>query len=417
MKPLTIVKLTVKDFKRITAVEIEPKSTGLVRLRGRNAQGKSSLLDAIDSAICGKRVSPGQPVRAGADRAEVTIDAVDVRIRRRWTAGGGMTFKIESKDPNQPQTQGALDRLYKQISVDPVEFIRMSDREQAAKLRAAIGIDTEAMDAARLDVFNERTAVGRERDRLDGAFKLAELPDGPEEPVDVASLLRQHEEMQATAEANRAMRGEAAEAERARLRIAQDVATLESQLAEARRQLAAAAERAVTLATQAARLVDPDPEPVRAQIANSQATNKAVAARKAYRELSRLLGEKDDEYDRLTKEIEGIDAEKERMLAEARFPIPGVRMQGDTITLNHVPIDQASQAERLRFAVALAIALKPDMPVILIRDGSLLDDDSMRALEEMAINAGAQIWIEEVGTEAGDDAILIEDGALVEVAS
>lgn len=418
MNQLTIVRLVVKDFKRITAFEVEPKSKGLVKLRARNSQGKSSVLDAIETALRGKSAAPGIPVRAGADRAEIFLDFGEIQVRRRFTASGGMTLKIDSKDPNQKQTQGALDALYKQISVDPIAFLRMPPKQQAEQLRAVLGIDTEAMDAARLDTFNERTLVGRERDRLEGAFKLAPFPAGPDEPVDVAALLREHEAMQATLSENAAMRREAGEAETARLRIAQDVASLEAQLSEAKRQLGIAAEKAVVLTQQAGRLVDPDPEPVRQQIADSEATNRAVAARKAYRELSRQVGEKDDEYERLTHEIQGIDAEKARVLAEARFPIPGLTLHGDTIMLNHVPIDQASQSDNLKFATVMAVRQKPGMPVILIRDASLLDEDSIRVIEQIALEENAQAWLEfVVAAPETDDELHIEDGTLVEVAS
>jgi hypothetical protein len=83
------------------------------------------------------------------------------------------------------------------------------------------------------------------------------------------------------------------------------------------------------------------------------------------------------------------------------------------VTFQEVPLSQASQAEQLRVGMALALAGKPEIPVALIRDGSHLDDESLALLADYAQEAGAQVWIERVGShDAG--AVVIEDGMVTE---
>ena len=54
----------------------------------------------------------------------------------------------------------------------------------------------------------------------------------------------------------------------------------------------------------------------------------------------------------------------------------------------------------------------PKLPVVLIRDGSLLDEASLAAVGQQAAEAGAQVWVERVGR--GDEcAVVIEDGEIV----
>ena len=79
--------------------------------------------------------------------------------------------------------------------------------------------------------------------------------------------------------------------------------------------------------------------------------------------------------------------------------------------LPHRPelFDQASQAERLKTALAIAMKLSPNVRDVWVRDGSLLDDDSLDALEIAAAFAGCQIWLERVG-EKDEGAIIIRDG-------
>jgi len=78
------------------------------------------------------------------------------------------------------------------------------------------------------------------------------------------------------------------------------------------------------------------------------------------------------------------------------------------VTLDGVPFEQASSAEQLRCSVAMGLALNPKLRVLLIRDGSLLDEDSLRMVAEMADAQGAQVWLERVGD--GVAGVLIEDG-------
>ena len=61
--------------------------------------------------------------------------------------------------------------------------------------------------------------------------------------------------------------------------------------------------------------------------------------------------------------------------------------------------------------MAMAIAMNPKLKVCLIRDGSLLDDDSLKVIEEMSAKHGFQVWMECVARGAGVG-IVIEDGEI-----
>ncbi len=71
--------------------------------------------------------------------------------------------------------------------------------------------------------------------------------------------------------------------------------------------------------------------------------------------------------------------------------------------------------EQLRASVAIAAAMSPELRVIRIRDGSLLDDGGMKLLAAFAEERDFQIWIERV---AGDGKVgfVLEDGHLKDAA-
>lgn len=58
----------------------------------------------------------------------------------------------------------------------------------------------------------------------------------------------------------------------------------------------------------------------------------------------------------------------------------------------------------------MAMATNPELRVIRILDGSLLDDTNLALITDMATEHDYQVWIERVGTTADGTAVLIEDG-------
>ncbi|WP_164894988.1 hypothetical protein, partial [Mesorhizobium sp. M7A.F.Ca.AU.001.01.1.1] len=75
------------------------------------------------------------------------------------------------------------------------------------------------------------------------------------------------------------------------------------------------------------------------------------------------------------------------------------------------PLDQASQAEKIRVSVAIAAAMSPKLKVAIIKDGSLLDKKSWALLEQFAIEHDLQVFVETVDSTR-PTAIVIEDGSI-----
>jgi hypothetical protein len=116
-----------------------------------------------------------------------------------------------------------------------------------------------------------------------------------------------------------------------------------------------------------------------------------------------------DDTQACTKAIETIDQRKAEILAAAKLPVDGLAIDDDGIALAGVPFAQASASERLRVALALAIAGSPGLGDVWIRDGALLDDDALELVAKHAAKAGKRVWIERVGTK-DPGVIVIKDG-------
>ena len=102
---------------------------------------------------------------------------------------------------------------------------------------------------------------------------------------------------------------------------------------------------------------------------------------------------------------------KQAAIDRSDLPIPGLGLVNEEVTYNGVPLAQASSAEQLRVSMAMAMAANPQIRVIRITDGSLLDSSNMALIAEMAAEADFQVWVERVD-ESGEVGVVIEDGGV-----
>ena len=115
----------------------------------------------------------------------------------------------------------------------------------------------------------------------------------------------------------------------------------------------------------------------------------------------------------LQLKIEAARREKVDAMLAAEWPVEGLGFGPDGVTFNDLPFDQCSSAEQLRISTAIGASQNPKLNVMFIRDGSLLDADSLAAVGEIAERYGSQVWIERVGY--GEEcSVIIEDGTVVE---
>jgi DNA repair exonuclease SbcCD ATPase subunit len=425
--PLHIVSLTAENVKRLSAVTIRPDGA-MVLIGGQNAQGKTSLLDSIEMALGGGKTIPIEPVRRGARKARITVDLGDIVVERTFSPKGTALEVRNAEGVPQKSPQALLDSLCSKVSFDPLAFAREEPKKQDAILKQVLGLDFSALDSKRESLFAERRDLKRDAKALEARLDATTRHIGiPEQEVSVADLTVELERINEERAANQAKRHAV---ERAGdswtdwdMKVTADlrrIADLEAQLAEAKDTLegheamrdGAATARQDAEAVAAA-LVDPDPEPIRQQIADAEGINRRVRENAQHKELEKQLKTIDAQVEELTAGIENVDAEKARQLEAAPFPVPGLGFDETGPTLSGIPLSQASQAERLRVSVAIGAALNPRVRVMLVRDGSLLDERSMQLLAELARETDSQLWIERVG-DRDETAVIIEDGMVRE---
>lgn len=407
---MKIIRLTAENIKKVVAVDITPDGN-IVQITGKNAQGKSSVLDCIWYALGGSKDLPTQPIHAGAKSGEITLDLGDYVVTRKFTEKGSTLSVKSAKGASYPSPQSLLDKMLGDLSFDPLEFSRMKPKDQFDRLRviSGVGDQIDEIDGQIKTDFDERTNVNRDVSSLQAQVDAIIIPTGtPDEMVDVTALVAEGEQKRdentAITEASRQLaiskgniveyESEIHKAEALIKRIKGQIETENASIVE----LIKSSEK------QPHDLTD-----LREKVATANDVNRAVAEKQRKAILKKQLDEKTTSAEKLSESIETRRKERQKVMEEANMPVAGIALADGQIFLNEIPFSQASTAEQLKVSVAIAMAANPEIRVIRIKDGSLLDDDNMELLRTMAVDKDYQIWIECVDG-SGEVGIVMEDG-------
>lgn len=446
---MRIINLKAENFKRLVAIEITPDGE-LVDIVGRNGQGKTSILDSIWALFAGKGAIPNMPIRKGANEARIegvigTGEKIDLVVRRTFKRDGEHNYTtaltVEAADgARYAQPQKLLDGLLGALSFDPLAFARMSAKEQLEELRKLVPeFNFAAADGANARDYEQRTDVNRKAKQLKAQLDTMVVPGDPRVTrVDESALVAELEavgekkaeiERESTRRTNmlrgaKDHRGQAAQDRQEAQELRDRIVELEEEIDGLKEKITHRETRATEHDSIADKTIAeaealppleeaPSTAAIKARIDAARKTNADVTERERVlaraKELREEIAQTVSQSEQLTANIEQRDEDKATAIAAAKLPIEGLGLGDHGVFFNGIPLDQASDAERLCVSVAIAAAMNPKLRVVRIRDGSLLDVDAVKALATFAKDRDLQIW-REVVDDGNKTGIIIEDG-------
>lgn len=400
---LRIVRLEAENIKKLRVVEIEPDGN-VIHITGPNGSGKSSLLDCIFMGLAGGRAIESQPVRKGEKSARIMLDLGEIIVTRKFSEDGKSTLTIEAADGGKfssPQT--ILDQIIGKLSFDPLAFSRLKPKEQLDQLRQVVTVDYDIDGSDRLDraAFEERTDINRRAKALKAQVDAIVVPgDLPAEPIDVSAMMA---EVESIGKKNAVIAAElshrAARETRAKeLRTQADRLNAEASQIEDELQFTVSSGEPIDTAA------------IRAKIEDASRINAGIETRRQFTKLTTEYENTLRASEELTEDMAKRAERKAFAISMAKMPVPGLGFGNDEVTMNGLPFSQASSAEQLRTSVAIAMATNPQLRVLRIKDGGLLDEESMAIIAEMAADQDYQVWVETPGTHR--PGIVMVDGSV-----
>ena len=422
-----IASLELENIKRIHAVELEPAQDGLTIIGGKNAQGKTSVLDALAWALGGDKMKPADPNRkGGATPARLRVELSNGIVVERKGKNGSLHV---TDTTGKKAGQQLLNDFISQLALNIPRFMNGSDADKATALLQTLGIDAELakIDGSIRATFQDRQLVGRDaKAKRAHAEKLPHHGDAPAEPVSAAELIqkqqailaRNGEKLKAKQDAEDTAKK--AEFARSNAYVATSrVADLEQQLTEARAELARrtkeaeeAEEKAKVLAQSTAELVLESTEEIESSIANIETINNHVRDNQAKAEADAEALRVEQEYDGLTQKLEDLRAKRRGLLDGAPLPLPELSIDDEgALTYKDHTWGDMSGAEQLVVATAIVRATKPECGFVLVDKLEQFDTDELKKFGEWAKGEGLQI----IGTRVATDdscTVVIVDGRI-----
>ena len=400
---MKINRLEIENVKRIKAVKIEPRESGLTLIGGNNNQGKTSVLDSIAWALGGERFKPSQATREGSvipPNLHIVMNNGLVVERK------GKNSALKVTDPNGNKGgQQLLNEFVEQLALDLPKFMESSGKEKAQTLLQIIGVGDQLvqLEKEETELYQERLYVGRTADQKEKFAK--EQPYFPEAPKDLISpsdLIRQQQEILARNGDNQRKRENLHKLE-------QDYQKINDALSELLAKQKKIEEDLRIARLSATDLQDESTAELEDSISNIEEINRKVRAN-----LNKEKAEDDakgyrSQYNELTEKINDLRSKKNSLLDSAELPLPELSVADGELIYKGQKWDNMSGSERLKVSTAIVRKLNPDCGFVLL---DKLEQMDMETLKEFGL------WLESEGLQAiatrvstGDEcSIIIEDG-------
>ena len=407
---IKINQLEIENVKRIKAVKIEPKETGLTIIGGNNNQGKTSVLDAIAWALGGEKYKPSQAVREGSvvpPNLHLVMSNGLVVERK----GKNSTLKVT--DPNGKKAgQQLLNEFIEQLALDLPKLMNASGKEQADVLLQIIGVGPQLieLDQKEKELYQERLYVGRTADqKAKFAKEMTYYDDVPKELISPSELIKQQQEILARNGENERKRSAAVALNAERNRLAEKVNALKEELERYQAQLIKVDHDMNIAYKTAEELHDESTAELEASIANIDEINRKIRANLDKEKAEDDAREYLTNYEKLTGQIENIRQKRTALLDAAELPLAGLSVKDGELIYNGQKWDNMSGSDQLKVSTAIVRKLNPNCGFVLLDKLEQMDMQTLEAFGQWLEGEGLQAIATRVST--GDEcSIIIEDG-------
>lgn len=410
MDKIKINSFELENVKRIKAVQLEPSEKGLTIIGGDNAQGKTSVLDAIAWALGGNKYKPSKPTREGSSipAALKIVLSNGIIVERKGKAGA-----LKVTDPSGLKgTQGLLDSFISEFALDLPKFMQMNDKDKSATLLKVIGVgdQLDELEQKEKAFYQNRTETGRIKDRKKKAYEnMPVFEEAPEALLDIKELIDQQQKIQKVNADNERIRQEAKNKAMNASYLKKKLDDIEKEYLKAKEASEKAFMEAEEASAELDSLIDIDTSSIEEQISSIEEINTKVRAnferKKAYKEYEELQSE----YDDYSAALNDVKEQKVKLLDNADLPLEGLSVEEGRLTYLGQNWDNMSGSQQLKVATAICKAINPKCGFVLL---DKLEQMDMKTLNEFGS------WLEKEGLQAiatrvsqGDEcSVIIEDG-------
>lgn len=423
-----IKKLTIKDVARVIEANIEPPEHGMVEVCGKNAAGKTTVLRSIFAAFGGKVPE----VRNGEARGDINVETDDLSISLTITPKKDTIRLIDKKTGDKvraPKT--VLKSFFGKRAFDVFSFLNAKGKEQVDILLNVVKFPfdldgfknmlnnrvvivnpddrqvTEIINDAYKQLMTERTVVNRKVKTLESLLaSYGDISDLYE--IDIAPYYElKNKIIKARAKKEEiGKRKQYVDSMKKRVvELLKTVADLEGQIKKEETEIRLAE-------SDVEEAVPYDLEEIEEEIKRGVQNNENYKKNKDKLKKQDELQELSKDSAELTSLIDSIHDYKIKLMKQTDFPIDGLDIKRGQIYYNDSPLIDASGAEQLRVAIAIAHAEMPKdgLQALFVFDPPQIDEETTSILKDFAEEKKIQLWIARVEDDPRNGEIFLHEG-------
>lgn len=405
-----INSLEIENVKRVKAIKLQPSSSGLTIIGGKNGQGKTSVLDDIMWTLGGEKYRPSQAWREGSvipPYSKIVLSN-GIIVERK-----GKNSDLKVTDPDGKKAgQQLLNEVIEQLAIDLPKFMNATNKEKADTLLKIIGVGDKLAELEKEEqsIYNDRLAIGRIADQKAKFAKEMEYFEGlPKGPVSASELIKQQQDILVKNGENERKRRNVNFIKDQRSRLIEQENDLVAKLEDVRKKLQVNSKDLEIAEKSVLDLHDESTEALEKNIMDIENLNRKIRCNLDKEKAEIDAKEYSDNYDTLTAKLNDVRQSKTDLLKNADLPLPGLSVKDGELTYNGYKWDNMSGSEQLKVATAIVRKINPKCGFVLLDKLEQMDIDTLNEFGLWLESEGLQVIATRVST-GGECSIVIEDG-------
>lgn len=432
---MKIISMVVKNFKNIEKTEVDFAGRSAIII-GKNGAGKSSFIQAICSPIDSKYI-PATPIKKGEERGSIELTIGGKLHGEESTYTLGLYFSAEHKKGRITITNSEgekvsggkklISEIVGNIGFDIQEFIKLGVtatgaisepgvRDQIEILKGLMPRDVLKqmfeLDKEYDNIYEARADVNRDishaKAKLSGhEYSQEELEfykeakDTKEIVLKMTNIEKELEDfnrvshgLESFTSANEFMENDVLEMKKAVKEIEGKIKDAEDKVADNKVKIDGANKWLKGK-------IKPSIEVLNDELADANGHNEKVKEIKALEGSQEELRKQEKASEEKTERLLKIKEEKKEIFASSPLPVDGLTFDEEGIYFKGLPFQEGQHPTSTIIAIGtkIAQAMNPNLRMIVIKDGSLLDKDVLKWLINNCEENNYQLFIEKVSDD------------------
>jgi len=430
---LQLLNAEISNFKNIEYKQVDINGRSFF-ITGSNQQGKSSFLQALLSPLDAKWM-PVEPIKQGEEKGFIKLaiggelegEQVEYKVECYFSPGtkrGRIVLFDKEGTQIKDGVRGILNGIIGEIGFNIMSFIKLgltdSGKVSVSGVREQIEILEGLMPTADLKKLyalkHEHTEKYDTRKASNAEVKrLSSLIDNSPFTQEQIETYAQKKEM-----ADELDKIDAAKKKNEVIEqcdtfiqnysddlsdINEDIVILKQQLEEKKGILQALKDKKVKVEAYLEK--NPNKEDITAleeslQSISDHNTNCDKVA--DLHKTKEMLTEESKTAETLSDRLKAIEQEKKDVFANTTMPVKGLEFDDEKVTYDGLPLSDGNipTSKLIGIGLKIGMALNPNLKVMVIKDGSLLDNKTMNYALKICQDQGYQLMIETVNHEGGE---------------